>query len=748
MLLGLLALGACTPEGPAVSLGRPPLDDTAAATPPERLPDADTVPAWEPCEEPATVRLSELVAANHHGQLDAEGDTSDWLELAPVAGAASLDGWALSEDAVTLWELPEGDLTGPTVVFASGKTDGVGEELHAPFRLDANGGDLFLHGPGGCVAEHVERPRLFADVAFGRTESGEWAYFLAPTPGAPNTTESRPGFAAPPTFDPPGGRVDAGARVTLAGAGALTYTLDGSVPDAGDTRYDAPFSLPEGHVVPVRAVATVEGLWPSRPATTSYIPKADRFDAGVRVIALTFEPDDFFDPRTGIYTPGPDYEPAYPYFGANFWEPWERDVHVEVFGPDGARIVDQDAGVQIAGGYSRAFDQRNLELIARSGYGPDTFAAALFDDEPYADYSKLYLRNGGDWCSTQILDATVQSLFRTADGGRAPSVDAQAYEPALVYLNGEFWGVYELKERLDEDWAARHRGVDPDALDFVKLGWTHDANWTLESGDWDAFNALEALVATRDLADPDAYAAFTERVDVDNFIGAVVAQGWIGNGDWWGNNLRMWRPRAPAGPFRWTVYDFGHGWPSPTYDHLATSVNGTWTGLPIGAALRNPTFHAGFVNVHADWLNTTLRGPAAAANVAALAAEARPVMPEQRARWCGGADMESWESAIATAESFAERRAGAVETGLLRHLAPGDRRTLTLTANPPTSGAFDLAVVRVESGFSGTYYADVPVTVTAVAGGGATFDGWSDGVADATRTVTLAADTTLTARFR
>jgi hypothetical protein len=196
------------------------------------------------------------------------------------------------------------------------------------------------------------------------------------------------------------------------------------------------------------------------------------------------------------------------------------------------------------------------------------------------------------------------------------------------------------------------------------------------------------------------------------------------------------------------VYDFGHGWPSPTYDHLATSVNGTWTGLPIGAALRNPMFHARFVNVHADWLNTTLRGPAAAANVAALAAEARPVMPEQRARWCGGADMESWESAVATAESFAGRRAGAVETALLRHLAPGDRRTLTLTADPPASGAFDLAVVTVESGFSGTYYADVPVTVTAVAGGGATFDGWSDGVADATRTVTLAADTTLTARFR
>ncbi len=754
----LLLLLACTQPGGA-PLGQGG-DDTDSGTPVEVLP-GDTATAWVACEGATPVRLNELVAANHHGATDVDGDTSDWIELAlPADATAPVDllGWALSDDGEVDPEeaFPARTLApgAPLLVFASGK-DRLGDtEPHAAFKLDALGDHVFLHMPDGCVADEVDAGRLYGDVSLGRASTGAWEYFLEPTPGAPNTTESRPGFADPPLLSPAPGFYAEPVAVTLTGA-RVTYTLDGSLPDDTSAPYAGALALDaEGQPVVVRARAYVDGLWPSRVATGTY-SEDPAILAGVRVISLTVDPPDLWDETTGIYVPGPGAEPGYPYFGANFWQVWEKDLHVEVFDRDGTAMVAQDAGIQIAGGYSRAFDQRNFELLARTGYGPDAFDAPLFDDEDIGAFQRLYLRNGGDWCGTQLVDGTVQALFRDPEGRRYAAVDAQAYEPVLVYLNGAFWGLYELKERLDEGYIAAHHGEDPDALDRVKLGWTHDANWTLDQGDWTAFEALEALVATRDLSDPDAYAAFAAQVDVDNFISATVAQGWIGNTDWWSNNLRMWRPRhaddggPDDGRWRWMVYDFGHGWPSWSYDHLATSVGGNWRGLPIAAALANDTFRDRFVNVHADYLNTTLAPRAAVATVQALADEIRPVFGRQQARWCGGENLPYWESGIAYAETFAANRPAAIDQGLLTHLGLAGHATLTLDAEPAGAGRFHLAVVDVDAPFSGVYYEGVPVEVTAVPNPGWVFEGWDGALgADGTITLPMAGDTAVVGRFR
>ncbi len=739
----LLLLAACAPDG------APPVRPPRAAPEVEVLP-GDTAPTWEACADAPPVVLNELVAANHEGLADADGDTSDWIELALPAETAAVDltGWALSDDGSPDWTLPAASLApgGQLLVFASGK-DRADGELHASFSLDALGDAVFLHMPDGCVADHVETGRLYADVARGRDAAGAWSYFLEPTPGAPNSTESRPGFAEAPVLSRAPGYHAAPVSVEMTGSN-VTYTLNGSVPRGGDTAYTGPVELDaDEQPVVVRARAFSDGLWPSRITTATYWTDPTILEGGVTVISLTVDPPDLWDEDSGIYVPGPNAEAGYPYFGANFWQVWEKDLHVEVFAADGTLLVEQDAGIQIAGGYSRAFDQRNFELLARAGYGPETFDAKLFPDEDIDAFHRLYLRNGGDWCGTQILDGTVQALFRDEAGRRLDAVDAQAYTPVLVYLNGAFWGLYELKERLDEWYVADHHGEGPEDLDRVKLGWTHDANWEVEQGDWEAFDALDALVTTQDLSDPAAFASFEAQVDLENFVSATVAHGWIGNTDWWGNNIRMWRPRRDGGRWRWMVYDFGHGWTTPSYDHLATSVSGSWRGLPIGAALANESFRHLFVNVHADYLNTSLRSDRAAATVERLAAEVRPVMARQRARWCGGEDMEGWEDGIAYATSFARRRAEAIDAGLLAHLGVSGHATLSLAADPPEAGRFRLAVVEVEDGFVGTYYQGVPVTVTAVPNPGWVLAGWSEPGAGASITLPMDADSAVTATF-
>ena len=716
---------------------------------PEALP-ADTAPPWTECAAPQAVRLNEVVAANVHGAVDADGDSSDWFELALVDGApaTALAGWGLSDDGVGPWPVPEVELgAAPLQVWASGKdrTDG---ELHVDFALDAGGDALFLHAPDGCVADHLTTPRMYADTAYGRDVGGTWAWFVEPTPGRSNTPESRPGFAEAPRFDLEGGVVPAGTTVAATGPGTVRYTLDGRVPDADDDVWGATVRVPADGVLVVRARSFVDGLWPSRPATRTWFGEEGLDELGVTLLALTAEPDDLFHPATGIHEYGPpDYETWYPYFGANFWEVWERDVHVELHAPDGRATLDTDAGIQIAGGYSRAFDQRNFELIAREGYGDAVFGGQVFPEEEVDTFSRLYLRNGGDWCSSQIVDASVQALFRDADGTRDEAVDAQAYTPTMVWINGEFWGVYELKERLDESWPAAHRGADPDDLDLVKLGWTHDANWTLEAGDWAAFDTMEAAVAADDLRDDDALAAFLTMVDGDNLAAAAVAQGWIGNSDWWWNNLRLWRPRDDGARWRWMVYDFGHGWPDVRTDHLATTVGGTWEGMPLGEMLLNPGYADRFAAIHADYFNTSLRGDEAAARVRALADEVRPVMERQRDRWCAGAPMAAWEDIVDYAATFAERRADVMEGQLRLHLGVGPPTALELDADPADAARFHLAVVTVAAPFAGHYPEGVPVEVTVVPEPGWRLAGWSDGAlgADATVTLPMTAATALTA---
>jgi hypothetical protein len=736
---------ACTE---AVLLPKKTAEDTEGAESrvEESLP---VVASWEPCSESYPIRINEVLAANVQGIEDENGDAVDWVELW-AEKKLDLEGWWLSEDGIPAWSFPAMAVQkdSAVLVFASGK-DRKESTLHSSFSLDAMGGSVFLHAPEGCVVDFLNFDRMYADESLGRIEStpDSWEWFLEPTPGASNSTESRPGFAETPTISPEGGFTSHTHLVSAAGAGVLRCTLTGAAPTEESALCSELLADRLEPPVVVRARAFEEGLWPSRVATASFL-EASLLDYGLKVISLVVDPVDLWDEETGIYVYGPDYEHQYPYFGANFWEEWEKDLHVEIWSPEGKMLVSQDAGIQIAGGYSRAFDQRNFELLARSGYGPDQFDSSLFPDESIESYRHLYLRNGGDWCSTQLVDGVVQRLFRDFSGVRYPSIDAQAYTPVLVYLNGKFWGLYELKERLDEWFIAGHHQEDPEALDRVKVGWTHEANWTLDQGSWDAFDALETLVATKDLSEAGAWAEFESQVDVVNFAASIAAQGWIGNSDWWWNNIRMWKPWREGGKWRWMVYDFGHGWTWWGYDHLATSVTTTLKGMPVGAALANPEFEKLFINVHADFLNTTLKGDYAASVVEALAAETRGAMPLQRERWCGGAGMDAWEAAVDYAKQFASKRAGFIDESLIRNFGLAGHAGLRLEAEPVEGGHFKLSAVEVESGFYGMYYQGVPVTVTAVPEKGWEFVGWEDGNGEVERVLVMEEGMEVVGEFR
>jgi hypothetical protein len=756
LLISLLLACRSGPSGEAPG-ARPSDGDTALRptdAPVEALPSACEVAGWP------SLRLNELVAANLEGIADEDGDRPDWLELwNPSETPVELTGWALEPEGGEPWPLPSPSLGAGAhwLIFASGK-DRPGDPTaglapHSPFKLPAESAGLRLLAPDGCAIDSARPERLYGDVSFGHplSDDTEWAYFLEPTPGAPNETESRPGFAAPPSLSPGGGAYAAGLTVEATSVEAeatLRYTLQGDEPDEGAPEAAGPIPIDAAsRPIPLRVRAFVPGLWPSRITTATYTQGSAHLAAGMKAVFLTSDPEGLFSDETGIYAFGDSYEPDYPYFGANFWEDWERPVHVEIWEPDGEKSLDAEAGISIHGGYTRAFDQKSLRLYARSAYGEDSFDGDFFPREGERRYGSLVLQIGMDWCSTHIIEPFADELFRDARGARLDSIDIAAWEPTQVWINGHYWGYYNLRERMDPDYIENHHGLDPEALDRMELGWTSAPHWQLEQGDWEAFDTLNAYVLAHDLSDPAAYTTFTTMVDAENLATTVLAEAYMGNTDWWWNNLRLWRPHTVEGRFRWFVYDLGHGWVSPGFDQLGTSVTWTGDGLPISAPLANDRFRDELANQAADLLSTSADSAEAVRRFDALAARVAPAMSAQLDRWCGGAPLSAWEANRDYARGFVSARGPVLREQVRNHLALSGDVTLSLATNEPDAATFDLSLVEVEAPYSGLRYRGVPLTVTALPAEGWVFTGWSDASLGDTPTVTLplGANTTLTA---
>ena len=181
-------------------------------------------------------------------------------------------------------------------------------------------------------------------------------------------------------------------------------------------------------------------------------------------MSLVTDPYNLFDNDYGIYVYGDEYNPAYPHFGANFWEDWERPIHFSLYNEDGTLAANYNAGVKIFGGWSRGQDQRSLSIFARGGYGVSEFQYQFFEDINYDEFQSLVLRNSGnDWLRSNIRDIATTSLMEGTD------LDYQRYTSVASYINGDYWGIYHMREKTSENMLASKHNIDADEIDLLEL---------------------------------------------------------------------------------------------------------------------------------------------------------------------------------------------------------------------------------------------------------------------------------------
>lgn len=662
------------------------------------------------------VVINEVCASNLTLALDGGGQDSDYIELYnPSFTAVPLGGFCLTdaEDVQEGRSLPEVMLPPRSylLLFADGSGRGLqvyegegGEEqrfLYLDFKLRERGESVTLFDSAGRVVDRVEVPPLTADVSYARLEDG-WQTVKNGTPGESNEGLSPvvlPTLEAP-VFSVKSGFYEEPFSLSLtAGEGeTVYYTTDGSLPTAASEPYTEPILIQdasgtenvyaaitgisrEGDYIPadrvdkgtlVRAVSVNDAGEVSEAVSQIYFVGYGEKSAydGIQVLSMEAEPEDFFSEDRGIYMLGEDYREWEGYrkdmghsFEANYTHPdrtKERRVKVTLFDADKHLAGEEEIGVRIRGGSSRNMRQKGFNFYDRDAYGEDVLGLGA-----------RMLRTSGsiDTNVTMLRDVFNQSLVAEEN------LDTQPGEPCMVFLNGEFWGLYNLQARYGEEYYKEKYGIDEDNLIVIK----RESHVSVgEEADIALYQELLDYARVHDLSEPENYEAIGRMMDMQSFIEQYCFEIYIGNSDWPLNNVCCWRVREkdednPYGDGRWRfgVYDtdestgiYKDG--MCTYDSNPFTEEAHWAGSPfttklMSQLLANVDFRKQFEQTFYDMVKKNFAYPHVHDKLYEMAARYEKPMVESWHRFNDGEYTADtfWEN-IGVIDEFYEKRAGYV----------------------------------------------------------------------------------------
>jgi hypothetical protein len=611
--------------------------------------------------------------------------------------------------------------------------------------------------------------------------------------------------ASVPEFSSPGGHYPHPMELLLSttnSGGSVRFTLNGNSPSNNSATFTSPLTLvdratqsngislipgtatvnqhtdgwkPPKGLVPKATVVRAQVYETNSPAgpsvTHTYFAGRNPMKTyGVPVVSIALATNDLFNYNTGIYMLGrifDDYvrtHPAEPLTGhtpANYTQrgpSWERSGHLEWFEPDGRRAFAQGVVVDIQGQSSRSFRQKSLGLKSiEDGFAPDDFRYHFFpgltnrQGEVMTRFDHLRLANSGnDWAYTLMRDALCHLLVQST------RIDTLAYRPVVVYLDGEFWGVHNLREQQDPDYINDHYGV-PQAEVVICQG----PGSLMEGlpGDEKHYADLVKFIETKDMANATNYAVVGQLMDIENFIAYQAAEIYFANADWPHNNIRFWRrrtasyePNAPYGHdgrWRWLLFDvdlgYAHVWTTGVSENslaLAKDPNGRlgipnhWSTLIFRRLLLNTGFRNQFINTMADLLNSSFRETRASSVIQQMQATLTPAMADHIARWRTSNDSTNgWRTEVANLRFFASQRPVNVRQHLVSAFPLGGFANLTLDMEPRGAGELQLNTLRINEStegnnptnafpWKGTYFRNVPVHLEALPRPGYRFAGW------------------------
>ncbi|MCD4650303.1 MAG: CotH kinase family protein, partial [Candidatus Cloacimonetes bacterium] len=460
------------------------------------------------------------------------------------------------------------------------------------------------------------------------------------------------------------------------------------------------------------------------------------------VISLTTDPFNFFDEEYGMYVVGNNPD------NPNYNQDWERPLHVELFEQAGKLGFSIDAGVKIYGAFSRRFAQKSLAIHTRAIYGPGELEYRLFPEMEIDKFESFILRNAGnDWIRTMFADALITNLYKNGE------VEKQAYRPASIYLNGEYWGILNIREKNSKHFIASHNQIPANEIELLERD-----GLVIERNN-DHYIRMMDFIVNSNISSQENYQYIKTQMDVANFINYYVIEIFSQNYDWPAKNNKYWRHATEIGRWKWLLYDteLGFGLTQiDAYQHETllymmdtTSThwgNRPWSTLLFRRLLTNDDFVEEFASVFCDHLNSTFKSETVLQQIQEKSDLIAGEIDRHIARWNA---IEDWDAAIERLERFAELRPDFMFEHIQDFFDYSNPVELTIEANMAEAGTIHLNTIKIsEFPWSGKYFTENSLSVTAVPNYGYRFVGWH-GLESTQPTVdfTLNEDTTVTALF-
>lgn len=507
---------------------------------------------------------------------------------------------------------------------------------------------------------------------------------------------------------PPAGFYNRAVEVVL--PQAVRYTLDGSTPTATSSTYESPLYVDRTTIIRY-------GLFGGNGQPTAPLAGASYFigepETRLLTISVGVDPWRLFGNTNGWFKPGPGADPGHwKQPGANWWTRKEHPVHLDLIETDGAAVHSSTVGLRMFGGMSRLHPQKSFSLSARKQYGKKRIKHRLFGEEGPKSAKFLVVRNSGsDWNRSYLRDALLTDLLRD----KSWKLDHQAARPVQVYLNGKYWGIYHLREKINPRFLAdRHDVPDKDNIDLL------EHQQTVKHGRIGDYQRMIRFASQADLRQPANYARLGEMMDIDNYQRLQIAQTYFDNRDA-GGNIRYWRDRTAADArWKWILYDVDQGFglhQDSAYQRntlrFYTEANGpSWPNPPWSTLLQrrlllNPEYRRSFVNRTLDYLQTDFDPAVVDVAITRHITRLEYDMPRQLSRWKG--KDKHWRIHLQRLRDFARYRPVYLREHLRTMFGGGADVAVTITAGPGGYVELNDNLRIDEETFAGRYFKNIPL---------------------------------------
>ena len=521
-------------------------------------------------------------------------------------------------------------------------------------------------------------------------------------------------------FSHPGGYYDEPIIVSLSTPGGrIHYTLDGSTPTRRSKKYDGPIEVNKTTVV--RAAAYSGSRKSKMEGRTFFINEpASTFPT----ISLAVTPEILFSQETGLYVKGPNaIDSLWRKDGANFWSKKEIRCHVEFFEDDGKCEFNSGAGMRLFGGVSRLFEQKSMSIVTRDRYGKKRIKHRVFGKNGEKNFKFLVLRNSGsDWGKTHFRDALITNLVDDWD------LEKQDYRPSHVYLNGEYWGIYNIREKINRYFLASHADVDPDSLDLL------EHKYVVKCGGRQHYLKMLRYIGKNNMAEDKHFEYIKTQMDVENFMDYQIAQIYIDNRDA-GGNIKFWRPQIANGKWRWILYDtdwgFGLHYPkgySTNSLEFFTAADGPdwpnppWSTFILRNLLKNKVFNEAFERRFMDRINTSFSAEYVLRKIEKFEAKYEPEIDRHHERW----EIPNWhrDMHIDIMKEYVEKRPSYMIGFIQKYFNSGELTDVKILPGEGGKVVFNELLPVKKKPFTGTYFQGQTLNLKAIPKFGYRFSHW------------------------